>query len=68
MALVRRNLGRAHQLLRIAGGIGTAVLAAMVLSGTAAWLLAAAGLAFALTGVIGYCPACAIAGIGSGRS
>jgi hypothetical protein len=66
MALVRRNLGGLHQLIRLALGIGTAVAAAMVLDGIPAWLVAAAGVAFALTGAVGYCPACAMAGIGSG--
>ena len=66
MALVRRNLGRPHQLIRTALGLGTAVVAVTALNGLAAWLVAAAGLAFALTGVVGYCPACAMAGIGDG--
>jgi len=66
MALVRKNLGRPHQLIRIALGLGTAVVAVTALNGLAAWSVAAAGLAFALTGVVGYCPACAIAGIGDG--
>jgi len=66
MAWVRRNLGRAHQLIRVIIGIGTAVVAVAALNGPAAWLLAATGVAFAVTGVVGYCPACAVAGIGSG--
>ncbi|CCD95118.1 Tetracycline resistance protein, class G (TetA(G)) (fragment) [Bradyrhizobium sp. ORS 375] len=50
-------------------GLGVAAVGLTVLSGPGAWLLAAAGLVFALTGAVGYCPACAIAGIGSeGRS
>jgi len=47
-------------------GVSTAVVAVTALNGLAAWLVAAAGLAFALTGVVGYCPACAMAGIGDG--
>ncbi|MGJ4952514.1 YgaP-like transmembrane domain [Bradyrhizobium sp. HKCCYLS20291] len=66
MAWVRRNLRRPHQLARVIIGLGVAVVAVVALSGMAAWLLAAAGAGFALTGVVGYCPACAVAGIGSG--
>ncbi|WP_374940872.1 YgaP-like transmembrane domain [Bradyrhizobium sp. SRS-191] len=33
-------------------------------SGAAAWWVAADGVAFALTGIVGYCPACAVAEIG----
>ncbi|WP_035641906.1 DUF2892 domain-containing protein [Bradyrhizobium sp. ORS 375] len=69
MAWLRKNIGRSHQGVRIVLGLGVAAVGLTVLSGPGAWLLAAAGLVFALTGAVGYCPACAIAGIGSeGRS
>nr|WP_083795016.1 DUF2892 domain-containing protein [Bradyrhizobium sp. ORS 278] len=66
MAWLRKNIGRSHQIVRIVLGLGTAVVALTVLNGPGAWLLAAGGLGFAVTGAVGYCPACAVAGIGTG--
>lgn len=59
MAFYRRNIGRVHQVVRIGLGMGIAVTAFVVTSGISAWFVAANGIAFALTGVIGWCPACA---------
>ena len=67
MAFYRKNIGGAHQAVRIVLGVGATILAFVFLSGLVAWLIAASGLTFALTGVIGYCPVCAVAKIG-GRS
>jgi len=66
MALYRKNIGSLHQVMRVALGIAAAVAAFVYLSGVAAWLVAAGGLGFALTGLVGWCPMCAVAGIGRG--
>lgn len=67
MAFYRKNIGGAHRAVRMALGAGVAVLALSYLSGVTAWGAAVSGLVFALTGIVGYCPACAVAGIGKGR-
>jgi len=67
MALYRKNIGRTHQTIRILLGGAAAISAFLYLSGLPALLVAASGLTFALTGIVGYCPMCAITGIG-GRS
>ena len=66
MALYRKNIGGLHQTIRIA--LGAAVVAAsfIYLAGATAWLVALGGAGFALTGLVGYCPMCAMAGIGRG--
>lgn len=43
-----------------------AVAALVYLTGAAAWLVTLGGAGFALTGLVGYCPMCAMAGIGRG--
>lgn len=52
--------------MRIAFGVAVAVAAVVYLTGAAAWLVALGGAGFALTGLVGYCPMCAMAGIGRG--
>ncbi|MBR0820751.1 DUF2892 domain-containing protein [Bradyrhizobium liaoningense] len=66
MALYRKNIGGLHQAVRVAAGIAVAVAAFVYLAGATAWLLALGGAGFALTGLVGYCPICAMAGIGRG--
>lgn len=66
MAFYRKNIGDLHQAVRIAAGIAVAVAAFVYLSGAVAWLVALGGAGFALTGLVGYCPMCAMAGIGRG--
>ncbi|WP_456622943.1 MULTISPECIES: YgaP family membrane protein [unclassified Bradyrhizobium] len=66
MAFYRKNIGSLHQMVRIAAGIAVAVAAFVYLAGVAAWLVALGGAGFALTGLVGYCPMCAMAGIGRG--
>ncbi|WP_441256835.1 YgaP family membrane protein [Bradyrhizobium sp. 482_C4_N1_8] len=46
--------------------IAVAIAAFVFLTGVAAWLVALGGAGFALTGLVGYCPMCAMAGIGRG--
>lgn len=61
--LYRKNVGARESLARVMGG---ALIAAcsMALIGTTplGLVLAASGVFTALTGVFGYCPACALAG------
>ena len=64
MAFYRKNIGGFHQLLRVVTGIGVAVAGFVYLPGMTAWLVAAGGAGLALSGVVGYCPMCAVAGIG----
>jgi len=64
MRFYRKNIGGGQQVIRAGIGSATGVAAFVFLSGTPAWLVAASGLAFALTGAVGYCPMCAVAGIG----
>ncbi|TQF37414.1 hypothetical protein UNPF46_19640 [Bradyrhizobium sp. UNPF46] len=66
MAFYRKNIGGLHQTVRIALGVAVAIAAVVYLAGAAAWLVALGGAGFALTGVVGYCPMCAVAGIERG--
>jgi hypothetical protein len=66
MAFYRKNIGGLHQAVRIALGVAVAVAAFVYLTGAAAWLVALGGAGLALTGMVGYCPMCAMAGIGRG--
>ncbi|MBR0857542.1 YgaP family membrane protein [Bradyrhizobium liaoningense] len=66
MAIYRKNIGGLHQAVRIALGVAAAVAALVYLAGATAWLVALGGAGFALTGLVGYCPMCAMAGIGKG--
>lgn len=67
MAFYHNNIGRTQQVLRIALGAAAAVLGLAYLSGPWSWLATASGIGLALTGFIGWCPACAVAGINMGR-
>lgn len=61
--LYRKNVGSGESLARVLGG-------ALIVAGSLTqvgltplgWLLAAGGAVTALTGLFGYCPACALAG------
>jgi Protein of unknown function (DUF2892) len=64
MALYTRDIRSTHQAIRVILGVGLAIAAFALLDGPAAWLTAASGIIFALTGIVGYCPMCAIAGVG----
>ena len=66
MAFYRKNIGGLHQAVRVAAGIGVTIAALIYLTGAPAWLIALGGAAFAVTGLVGYCPMCAMAGIGRG--
>lgn len=64
MALYRKNMGGVQQAVRVAVGAGIVALAALYLTGPLAWVGATAGAVFAGSGLFGYCPMCAMAGIG----
>ena len=64
MALFRKNIGGVQQMFRIVAGAGLAVAAIFLVDGPYKYLGVAVGLSFAATGLVGYCPACAMAGIG----
>ena len=63
MGFYRKNIGDAQQIVRLVVGIGGAAAAWLWLAAPFSYLGMAAGLAFAVTGLVGYCPACAVAGI-----
>ena len=66
MVFYRKNIGGLHQTVRIALGVAVVVAAFIYLVGATAWLVALGGAGFGLTGLVGYCPMCAMAGIGRG--
>jgi len=66
MAFYRKNIGGLHQAVRIGLGAAAVVAAFVYLAGATAWLVALGGAGFALTGLVGYCPMCAMAGMGRG--
>lgn len=67
MAFYRKNIGGLHQAVRLALGVAVAGAAFVYLAGATAWLVALGGAGFALTELVGYCPMCAMAGIGRGN-
>ena len=59
----RRNVGSKEGVARVlAGAVMVACSLTQIGMTPVGWLLAAGGALLALTGVLGYCPACAIAG------
>lgn len=59
----RKNIYRWESILRMAAGIGLAVYALLGMTGSVvAYLLMATGAAVALTGLVGWCPMCAMVG------
>lgn len=63
MAFYRKNIRSSEQVVRIALGLVIAAVAVAYLSGWLAILAAAGGVVFALSGLVGYCPMFAMAGI-----
>ncbi len=61
--MFRRNVGRTERTIRILAG-GLMICSAVVVLGAtpAGWALGATGAVTLLTGLVRYCPACAIAG------
>jgi hypothetical protein len=57
-----KNLPLWERLLRLAAGIVLAVYAYKSFAGSWAWVVVAVAVVLVLTGLIGFCPACALAG------
>ncbi|MBI3432467.1 MAG: DUF2892 domain-containing protein [Hydrogenophilales bacterium] len=57
-----KNLPGWERWLRVGGGVVMAVYALMSVAGIVGGLLVAAGIGTALSGVLGFCPMCALAG------
>ena len=64
MAFTTGNIGSTHRATRVILGVAAAIAAYALFEGPATWLAAASAVVFALTGVVGYCPICAVAGTG----
>lgn len=57
-----KNLPLWERLLRIVFGIVAAAYAVLKLGGILGWAVTAGGVGVALSGIFGFCPACALAG------
>lgn len=57
-----KNLPLWERLLRIGVGMAATAYAAFKIGGAMGWVMAACGVGAALTGLFGFCPACALAG------
>lgn len=57
-----KNLPLWERALRIGGGTAAAAYAALNMSGVWGWAMVGGGVGAALTGLFGFCPACALAG------
>ena len=57
-----KNLPMWERSLRIGGGAAAAVYGLLNIGGALGWVIVAGGVGAALTGVLGFCPACALAG------
>ncbi len=57
-----KNLPRWERMLRLGAGAAVVVYALLNMSGPLGWAVLAGGAGMALTGVFGFCPACALAG------
>lgn len=67
MGFYRKNIGSLQQAGRIAVGLAGAAAAYMLAGPPYGLVGAATGIMFALTGIVGYCPFCAVAGLGRGQ-
>ena len=57
-----KNLPLWERSLRIGLGTAAAAYASLNISGGWGWAIMAGGVGAALTGILGFCPACALAG------
>jgi hypothetical protein len=61
--IYRKNLYALEQVCRVVLGLNLAVAACWTLStGLLGYILAASGVILVITGVVGFCPMCAMAG------
>ena len=59
----RKNLYTWESMLRIVAGLGLAFYCVFAASGSLLnYVIAASGVAFAVTGLVGWCPLCALVG------
>ena len=64
--LYRKNVGRVERVVRVVAGCSLMVCGYVVFGQSAmAWVAGAAGVTTMATGVIGFCPACAMVGRGA---
>jgi hypothetical protein len=57
-----KNLPWWERSLRIGAGLAAAVYANLNVGGVMGWVILAGGVGAAVTGIFGFCPACALAG------
>ena len=57
-----KNLPLWERSLRIGAGIVAATYALLSVAGVMGWVILAGGVGTALTGIFGFCPACALVG------
>lgn len=57
-----KNVPVGERVLRVVGGVGGAVAAVLLVPGVLGWGLGAAVAGFAVTGLVGFCPMCAMVG------
>lgn len=57
-----KNLPLWERSLRIGAGMLAVTYAILIADGVIAWIILAGGVGAALTGIFGFCPACALAG------
>ena len=63
-----KNVPNWERALRVLAGLGGVALGLLALDGTAGLLVAASGAGLAGTGLMGFCPACALAGRRLGKA
>jgi hypothetical protein len=57
-----KNVPNGERALRVVVGAATAGAAVVMVGGTAGWLLAAGAAGLVVSGLVGFCPACALVG------
>jgi uncharacterized protein (DUF983 family) len=57
-----KNLPVWERILRSVVGVAAAVYALLAIGGVGGWVILAASVVMVLTGLVGFCPACALAG------
>ncbi|MDR7331634.1 DUF2892 domain-containing protein [Roseateles asaccharophilus] len=57
-----KNVPNTERVLRVVLGVATAGAAVVLVGGPAGWLLAAGAAGLVVSGLVGFCPACAMVG------
>jgi hypothetical protein len=57
-----KNLPGWERWLRVGSGVAIAIYALLGVGGISNWILVAGSIGLALSGVLGFCPMCALAG------